>query len=601
MCNANLVKRLFYWIKVIGMAAVILLAAIPLHFAQGGTPRFVKPAVSGSGNCSTWTNACLLQTALTNAVTGDEIWVAAGTYKPTTGTDPAATFQLKNGVAVYGGFAGTESLRSQRNPAVNIATLSGDIGAPGESNGNSYHVVTGANGATLDGFTITAGNADADPMNTANPNNWGGGMYIGYNSPTLSNIIFTGNFAGGAGGGGGGLYNTGAPTLTNVTFTNNSASHGGGMYNEGNATLTNVIFSYNSTYSNGGGLNNVGASPTLTNITFDHNSAGFTGGGMYNLGSPLLLSVTFSSNFADSEGGGVMLYNGGSPTFVNVTFSGNTAGQYGGGMRAKTSGSTSMQYLQYPLLANVTFSGNTAGTSGGAINVEANGLYDVINTTVNNAVFWGNTPANDQLSSSRASIHVNDSVVQNGWYTGSNILVTDPHLGQLGSYGGFTQTIPLTLGSSALNTGNDTTCYAADQRGVARPQDGNCDMGAFEVDTTAPVVSAITRLDANPTSLSNVNFQVTFSEAVTGVAAADFLPTTSGVAGAAVTAVNGTGKVWTVTVNTGSGNGTLSLIVPDGAMITDLALNPAGNLPYTGGEPYTVNRNVSIYLPVIQR
>ena len=87
-------------------------------------------------------------------------------------------------MAVYGGFAGTETARSQRNPAANVTILSGDIDnndsqtpiitdshVTGNTT-NSYHVVTGATGATLDGFTITAGNA-----NGTSPNDSGGGMY----------------------------------------------------------------------------------------------------------------------------------------------------------------------------------------------------------------------------------------------------------------------------------------------------------------------------------------------------------------------------------------------------------------------------------------
>jgi hypothetical protein len=82
---------------------------------DGSTGRSARAAPAGatSGACgSAWGTACGLQHALNDiAVSGDELWVAAGTYKPTTGSDRSATFQLKAGVALYGGFAGTETLR----------------------------------------------------------------------------------------------------------------------------------------------------------------------------------------------------------------------------------------------------------------------------------------------------------------------------------------------------------------------------------------------------------------------------------------------------------------------------------------------------------
>ncbi len=68
--------------------------------------RYVKPG--GIGNCSTWALACDLRTALTAAVAGDEIWAVQGTYYPGTAGNRAATFTLKNGVALYGGFFGYE-------------------------------------------------------------------------------------------------------------------------------------------------------------------------------------------------------------------------------------------------------------------------------------------------------------------------------------------------------------------------------------------------------------------------------------------------------------------------------------------------------------
>ena len=106
---------------------VFMLAVSPLQVAHAAGVRYAKPAASGTGDCSSWANACTLQTALTGAASGDEIWAAAGTHKPTAGTDRTATFQLKDGVAVYGGFAGTETARTQRDPAANVTILSGDI------------------------------------------------------------------------------------------------------------------------------------------------------------------------------------------------------------------------------------------------------------------------------------------------------------------------------------------------------------------------------------------------------------------------------------------------------------------------------------------
>jgi len=78
--------------------------------------------------------------------------------------DRTTTFSMKSGVALYGGFDGTETSRNQRDWETNITTLSGDIGVAGDNSDNSYHVVTGSGvdeTATLDGFTITGGNANA--------------------------------------------------------------------------------------------------------------------------------------------------------------------------------------------------------------------------------------------------------------------------------------------------------------------------------------------------------------------------------------------------------------------------------------------------------
>jgi hypothetical protein len=111
-------------------------------------------------------------------------------------------------------------------------------------------------------------------------------------------------------------------------------------------------------------------------------------------------------------------------------------------------------------------------------------------------------------------------------------------------------------------------------------------------DRTAPTVLSSVRASANPTNAASVNFTVTFSESVAGVDTSDFRLTTSGVSGATVSGVSGSGSSYTVTVNTGIGAGTIRLDVADDDTIKDAADNPLGgtgigNGNFTNGEVYT--------------
>lgn len=102
----------------------------PMNTSQGKPSAgvlSVKPSGSGSGDCSDWGDACTLQTALSIASADNEIWVAKGIHQPGASTEPENSFKLKSGVALYGGFAGGETKRSQRNWQTNVTVLSGDI------------------------------------------------------------------------------------------------------------------------------------------------------------------------------------------------------------------------------------------------------------------------------------------------------------------------------------------------------------------------------------------------------------------------------------------------------------------------------------------
>ena len=115
------------------------------------------------------------------------------------------------------------------------------------------------------------------------------------------------------------------------------------------------------------------------------------------------------------------------------------------------------------------------------------------------------------------------------------------------------------------------------------------------VDTTAPTVQSINRVGTTPTNAASVSWTVLFSESVTGVDASDFaLATTGAVTGATITGVSGSGSQYTVTANTGTGNGTLGLNLVDNDSILDASANPlggtgAGNGNFTG-QSYTIDK-----------
>jgi hypothetical protein len=185
-------------------AAILLTTANPLNAT---TLHVDDDACPNIGSGSDFDPYCSIQTALDAAVDGDEIWVVAGIYTPDQGPNEIAgdrnsTFALKNGVALYGGFSGTEAVRDERNPATNITILSGDLAkndGPNFTNidENSYHIVTSfgsEDGTILNGFVISGGNADGKKIDE------GGGMYNSHTTIKISNCIFSSNRTRGHGG-----------------------------------------------------------------------------------------------------------------------------------------------------------------------------------------------------------------------------------------------------------------------------------------------------------------------------------------------------------------------------------------------------------------
>ncbi|MBI3151172.1 MAG: hypothetical protein HYZ21_03515 [Chloroflexi bacterium] len=155
---------------------------------------------------------------------------------------------------------------------------------------------------------------------------------------------------------------------------------GAGMYNfYSTPTLVNLTFSGNYASSQGGGLSNYNSDTiSLTNVVFTGNSAGLSGGGMQNINNSnaVLTNVTFSGNEAGAGGGMENSLNS-QATLTNVTFSQNDGGSQGGGYY-NTTGSEST-------LANVDFLNNSAGYGGGMF--DQNGYAQILS----NVTFDGNT------------------------------------------------------------------------------------------------------------------------------------------------------------------------------------------------------------------
>src|SRR5437867_4507102 len=224
----------------------------------------------------------------------------------------------------------------------------------------------------------------------------------------------------------------------------------------------------------GGGIATVNGPLTLTDVTLAGNAAGGNGGAISGSGAIVMTGCAVIGNSAGG-GGGIVVQNG-TLTLTNVTISGNTAVGDGGGLQAANISAA---------LTNVTITANSAGTGGGIFRF--GGTVSLKNTIVANNVSGGN--CSDSVTSMGNNI---DSGNTCGLSGPGDLINTDPALGPLQNNGGPTDTHALPGGSPAVDTGTNAGCPATDQRGMARPFDGDadgtptCDIGAFELNVPAP-------------------------------------------------------------------------------------------------------------------
>ncbi|MCC6677939.1 MAG: hypothetical protein IT436_12415 [Phycisphaerales bacterium] len=354
------------------MSALVLASAAT---SASGVVWFVKPGAAGAG--TSWANPIDLQGALAAAAAGDEIRVAAGTYKP--GAARNSTFLL-NGETLRGGYPAAGG--AVADPVANPTILSGDIGVAGMAADNCYHVVWSW-GGIIDGFIIRGGNADGLGGGGAD-SIYGGGLYI-RGGTIIDRCKIVRNRAH---SGGGAYYFTNQPgsglTVLRSTIVDNDAfgaagapaflGNGGGILTESQEGAGALIMNRCSVLGNictgsGGGVNSLDMSIDFQNTVFSGNSAmGGPGGGVQvaSLAGPglgTIFNCTFASNHANyglGTGGASLSHI----WLVNSILWGNTA-----------AGGPVADRQVYGAVMNIEYCDIEGWAGGGAGNISGNPFY----------------------------------------------------------------------------------------------------------------------------------------------------------------------------------------------------------------------------------
>ncbi|MBI1852161.1 MAG: hypothetical protein HYR85_17615 [Planctomycetes bacterium] len=367
--------RLALWFVLSACAAL----ALPQR-TNAQTIWYVDASAAPGGDGSSWQTAFdTLQPALDLAATADQIWVAAGTYYPTTRSNPAdprsASFTMTAPRRLFGGFAGTETSISQRDPALFDDTiLSGDVGVQGVTSDNAYHVILlpsfSASGfVRINGFRITGGYAVGQDS--------GGGIAIGLTNP--------------------GSFNP-RVKLYNCTLNDNAADRGGAI-----------------------SVQNFGV-VHLLRCTVERNTATIRGGAVNSFtGTLQAVDTRFIENKTDNLGG-VLYVDSSSPPIViqyaNCVFIANTA-RRGGVAYIKGGAQSSGEGDFY----NCTFVENKALEIGGVLYAVTNQTMPAI-ARIYNSILWNNSaPSSPSIFGTGLDVRYSD--VQGG-YPGTGNIQVDP-------------------------------------------------------------------------------------------------------------------------------------------------------------------------------
>lgn len=381
------------WRVCVSIAGV---SSMMLAGIAGGAVIRVNASSPTLGNGSSWGSAMIhLRDALAIAQPGDEIWVATGTYYPDrTGANPignsdrTATFRIPAGVSIFGGFNGTETMRSQRSWVTNPTILSGDVGVRGAHGDNSFIVVTAenlSNSSSISGFVIQRGQADNGTGGIV-PYSQGGGIFVsGGQGPVISDCKFEDNLA--RGGAGISINSTtGTQVLRCQFLRGNALNRGGGIeiLSTSGALIQDCLFVQNQGYYGGGTYANFASVASVDRCRFERNVS-VNGGGMSQAGFSVMTTTNcwFIANecrqltfYQQSFDGGAIHNWCTASTFTNCLFVGNTAQGRGGVIFDSGPSGSSGKLTNCTMYGNWSRDGGLLASTGDHV------------TTLKNSIVW---------------------------------------------------------------------------------------------------------------------------------------------------------------------------------------------------------------------
>lgn len=389
----------------------VLAIASPIVLAGGLPVIHVDASAAAGGDGASWGSAFAdLQDALdaADAMGGTaQVWVASGIYTPGSGsTDRASTFELIDGIELYGGFAGGESSIEQRDPIANEAVLSGDLGTPGVSSDNAYHVVTFddfLSHCVIDGFVVEHGAATGSGDDAR-----GGGIFVKFASIDVRSCVFFANDAEESGG----AIHAGTIAKAHVEdclFLANSAQTGGAVHMTDGGSIEGSAFDGNSG-DFGGALAVCCASVTISDTSF-RNNFGNLGGAVFSSSADLLARRCDFFGNAAIQGGGAYLAGSGEKRLLSCRLGDNVANEGGA---VWNSASLEMTNCQVVRNMSLTFGGGLFASAGNDLamtnsTVVANecfftgaGVYVGQGVAaIANSILWDNEDSNGKVESAQ--------------------------------------------------------------------------------------------------------------------------------------------------------------------------------------------------------